>query len=837
MSDAITNAFELLTGVTTADQLRPIEWSLEEAMDEGFKLMLTALSPIGLGDELATKLFGQRATFVVHGPSPLVRRGAISAVSLGGTGDGDNTELRITMVSRLDLMQLRTTSRIFSDVSTIDVLETLAKDWHLPHELRFERKYTKRRYITQYRETDFDFLRRITSREGIGFFLEHADYDPKEREAPGTEKLVFFDHAQAYRPLPDGEDHRLGHRLVHDRTRFESHEHHVSGFRLERTIAPEHIRLGDFDFRKPRLQLRAAAILAAPLRSPINTSLGGERLSVYLHADRAELDLEGGKGEISDALAQVRLEQAQRESSIGRGDSQCLRLAPGRAFTLEEQNEAPSLNQGYAVLRVYHRGHLPEVVRARSSEPGYSNRFECIPDHVVYRSRLPKLDLRQATETATVVGPSGGDIHCDEFGRVRVLFHWDAGGDPEGKRTTWLRVVQPWAGANWGSQFIPRIGMEVLVGFLSGDVDQPIVVGAVYNGTHPTPFELPEHASKAGVRSQSTPGADGNNEISFEDKKGHEKIYVHAQRDMIEQVDHDFERKVDHNETILVKGNASHTVQGSSSHAVLGSHVQSVAMDLVANVAGSATLSAGGDSDARITGNRGARIEGREILELKKDRQTIVTEDDVHRVLGHLITVVGQDGARTSAVQHVEGETRHSSTSTYEIASDKEILLRCGSSSIRLSADGIDLIAKTVTTRADNTLDQIEKEAVHFVKKQFAIVTENVDVVASKKVVASGEKGMLRLDKDAHLDGGKVKINCDPEPPDSKKPPEFKPPVATTIEVSDESGGALGGKRFIVRNKDKTERSGTLDKDGKAEIFLDESAEIFFPDVDTPRRA
>src|SRR5262249_17936612 len=155
-----------------------VEWSLEEAMDEGFKLVLRAWSPIGFGDELATRLFGQRATFVVHGPAPLVRRGAISAVSVGGNPNHNHTDLLITMVSRLDLMRLRTTPRIFSEVSTVDVLETLARDWHLPHDLRLKRGYTKRRYITQYRESDFDFLRRITSREGIGFFLDHPELDP-----------------------------------------------------------------------------------------------------------------------------------------------------------------------------------------------------------------------------------------------------------------------------------------------------------------------------------------------------------------------------------------------------------------------------------------------------------------------------------------------------------------------------------------------------------------------------------------------------------------------------------------------------------------------------------
>ncbi len=824
------NVFELFTEVTGPGQLRPVAWKAEEELCGTFRLVVTAIAPVALGDALASQLHGQRATFVAHAAAPLVRRGVISSVGLGASDDIESVELTITVVPRLELMSLRTTSRIFQNASAPEVLRAIAEEWMLPIELRLARDYSKRRYVTQYRETDLAFIRRVAARDGLGFFLDHAELGD-ERTRPGDERLVFYDHAQAYPPIPKGNDAARGHRLVHTRRQVELQEHHVAGLVLERRIAPEHVRLGDFDFKKPRLSLRAAAGLPADRRSPINSSLGGERLSVYLHEDRAELDVGGGKGEIGDEIAKVRLEQAQRDTVVGRGVSRCQRLCPGSTFVLEDEAQAASLNQAYVVTRVSHTGRLPEANSQVTDV--YENTFECVPASVVFRPPLPHLDLRQVTETATVVGPEGAEVHADEHGRVQVQFHWDA--DASGPSACWLRVLSTWAGASWGAQFIPRVGMEVLVGFLSGDVDRPVVLGSVYNGTHPTPFALPAEAAKAGWKTLSTPGGDGGSELTFDDTKGQERFVLRGERDMQQVAYNDFDLHVGRNEAALVEGASERTVNGDASSRVLGSRSDSTKKDLSQDVGGSALLSVAENLDVRVTGNRTERVEGKEQSEHEGDVLRVVKHDLTERVGGHRVTIVGEHDARRSATVHVEGSSHHFSTGTHEIVSDKEIVLRCGESTLRLTPDGLDIVVDRVRLVAKTLEGELEESIELFAKKELALVADTFDVRAKKRVVVEGDGATLKLSKDARLDGTVVKLNCDPEPPDPLEPPEYEPPEKTTIELLDEAGKPLARRRFVVTAPDGSERTGVLDADGRAEVFLDAASDIVFPDVDGAR--
>jgi type VI secretion system secreted protein VgrG len=831
----VSDLIELFTEVTQPGQLRPVVWSCDEALCGSLKLSLTALAPVALGDSLAAQLFGQRATFVVNGTPSFVRRGVVCAVGIGNTLDPDFVELVITMVPRLDLMKLRKTSRIFQSISTVDVLAALAAEWQLPCEMRLSKAYGRRRYISQYRETDFEFLGRITARDGIGYFLEHAELGPGEREKPGDEKLVFYDHEQAYAAIPTGIDPAQADRLVAFRERFDAHEHHVAGFRLDRSIAPELVRLGDFDFNKPRLSLRAQAAVTPEKRSPINTSLGGEQLSVYLHADRAELDMEGGKSEISDDLAAVRLQQAQRDAVVGRGRTRCLRLSPGGTFLLEAEGQAESLGKRYVVSRLQHRGRVPEAKLGDDAGPVYENSFECVPASVVYRPALPTLDVRQVTETATVIGPEGSDLHTDELGRVEVKFHWDAGG--EGGTSCWLRTSTPWAGAGWGSQFLPRVGMEVLVGFLSGDVDQPVVLGAVYNGTHPTPFALPAEAAKAGFRTQSSPGGDGGSELTFDDTKGKERFVLRAERDLSQAARNHFDLTVGGNERVAVTGQTERTVGGDSARKVLGGSTESIAKDAVLTVGGSTTTAITGNRDLRVNGNLTTRVEGREHSEHFQELTRLAHAGVTERVSGHKITVVGESDAQRSATLHVEGSIGQSASGLQELTSEKEIVLRVGSTSLRLTPTAFEVVADEVRFVSKRTVVQSEQKIELFSRKSIAAVAETLDLLADKRAVLSGEQGKLKLAKDARLDGSVVKLNCDPAPPDPLEPPEYEPPKPTIIELCDEDGAPLVNRPFLLTFADGSERSGILDEAGRAEVFIDESCDISFPNVDGARRA
>lgn len=245
------------------------------------------------------------------------------------------------------------------------------------------------------------------------------------------------------------------------------------------------------------------------------------------------------------------------------GTTTCRRLAPGHAFELSE-HPTSSLEGEYVVTYVRHRGQQP--YRGRTNEDvTYEAAFRGVAAAIAVRpSRRPRR-LQQVVETAIVTGPPGEEIHVDAMGRIKIQFHWDRLDHGDDRSSCWVRVVQPWAGNAWGSQFIPRVGMEVLVGFVAGDVDRPVVIGSLYNGARPVPFGLPDRKTQSGIRTVSTPGGHGSNILRFDDAAGEEQIYVHAEGTLDEEV------RRDH--TLTVGGNYTKAVQGNAVTAIEQNHV------------------------------------------------------------------------------------------------------------------------------------------------------------------------------------------------------------------------------------------------------------------------
>lgn len=830
MSDAATGRFELLTNVTQPEQLRVLKWTCQESICGGYQANIQLAAKATEAEPLAQLLLGQTATLVLRGTDPpIARRGVITAAGVVGDLERERSQLSCQLVPLLDVMKLKTTSRIFTDKSTPEIVALIADEWKLAHDLRLRSGYDKRPYTTQYRESDFDFLIRICGRDGIGFFLDHATVTLTGDNTGDT--LVLYDNAGGYSPIAPGQ---RGSVLVHHAQNMHATDSHVLGFRLERNVLPELVQLGDFDFRKPRLPLRAQAALVDADKSPIGSSLA-EQLSVYLHADRTELESDGSPGlEIGEALAAVRLEQTRRDAVVARGSSSCQRLAPGLTFTLEDHPGGELTNREWVVTSVEHSGRIPES--GDSDDDSYGNTFCCVPADVVYRVAFVGTSAQQAVETATVVGPPGTEVHCDEHGRIQVKLHWERADSGDDTDRSWLRVSQPWAGAHWGAQFLPRVGSEVIVGFLGGDVDRPIVLGGVYNGTHPYPFRLPEEAHKSGIRSNSTPGGAGHSEIVFDDNKGEETLSISAERNLTELVEHDYQRTVKGSQQVGVDGSSQRTVGVDELVTVLGDRNEMVSGDMQVTVKGSHGLSVSGNADLRVTGDRAIRIEGRDGSELFGESEQVFRLNRTERVLGHSITIVGQHDARRSATLHVEGRAEQYSTGTTEIVSDKEIVLRCGNSDVRIGPDSVQINAPELILRSDVLTVQGKDEINLFSDEQVAVVAEKFDVVTSKSTVVKSEGAQLQLDRNARLDGEVVKLNCKAEPVDDKKAPDYEPPKPTTITLVDEDGNALGHRRYRIIEPDGSERSGMLDADGKAEVFLDGSAQIAFPDVDQARK-
>ena len=400
------------------------------------------------------------------------------------------------------LFQDKTTEQIVTEVLT---KAGLSREW-----FRFSLvdKYAPRNYCVQYREADFAFISRLLEEDGIFSFFEHEE---------DKHVWVMADHAKAHPPIAGTPAlwfcPPLGS-LVEDRE-------HVRSFRFGGRKRAGKVLLRDMNLHKPDpkgMEVEEAAESASDV-------------VVYDYPGEYQDPGHGGPHQ-GKSMAKIRLEALQATRRLGSGESDCPRLTAGKVMTLVG-HPRPELNGVYRLVQVVHMGAQPQVLdQDASGESSYSNSFVCTELKVPYRPpRVTPRPVVRGLQTATVVGPKGEDVHVDEHGRVRVQFHWDRDGQHDETSTCWVRVAQLWAGNGYGSMFIPRIGHEVLVDFLEGDPDKPIVTGRIYHGLNQPPYPLPDEKTKTTLKSESSLGGGGFNELRFEDRKGAEEVFLHAQKD------------------------------------------------------------------------------------------------------------------------------------------------------------------------------------------------------------------------------------------------------------------------------------------------------------------
>lgn len=496
----------------------------------------------GARDEEALEaLLGRQGSLLALGPASRAVHGIFTRVAIVGRRrrlDGlSGVEVRLTLEPQLARARRRRGYRIWSDASPIEVVTALLDEHRVPHRLRLRAPYPKREHTVQHDETDLALVQRLLGEHGVATFLDHPLQEgAHDRTGVGaSDVVVLCDHPPYYQAIEG--DPTLLYRPGDPRSGLTRDERHVLSCRLDLRAAPETALVRAYDPRRPRLELRSEA----------SASAGRTQ-----HA-RPELYYFGGVGDESppDAtLAAVELERARRDTCVLTGVSLCVRLTPGRCFELVDHPHAAA-NGRWVLVEVEHH------VDAHHAELPYHNRFRAIPAERAIRPGRRHKPAAPTAETGVVVGPHGQDLHVDELGRVRVQLAWDTDGALDGRASAWLRSVQAWAGTGYGTQLIPRVGMEVLVHYLGGDIDRPVVAGALYNATHPPPFPISASPARSGLRTQSTPGGRGFNELSFEDRAGGELVQLIAQRDRFSLVRHDHRERVEHDQSSEVANDRS----------------------------------------------------------------------------------------------------------------------------------------------------------------------------------------------------------------------------------------------------------------------------------------
>ena len=430
-------------------------------------------------------------------------------------GDGDVTTFRAEMVPWLWFLTQTADCRIFQDKSVPEMLEQIFQDLGFSdYELsEIKQVHDKHEYCVQYRETDFNFVSRLMEQEGIFYYFRHED---------GKHTLVLADQIAAYKDLPEKEVEcptSEGSSPITDHiTSWAHHYAFVSG-RWAQT---------DYNFETPGNSLMTNSSTKVKL---------SEAAKYEIYDYPGEYPAKGH----GDRETKYRMEEEELSYDTVRGTSTCRTFAAGGKFLLTKHSCGTEANKSYVITSIQHSASGVAYGTGGGAPPlEYTNSFVCVPSSVVFRpARTTPKPIVSGIQTAVVVGPAGEEMYCDKYGRVKVQFHWDREGQKNEESSCWMRVAHNLAGKKWGFFSIPRIGQEVVVDFLEGDPDRPLIVGSVYNAQQMPHYSLPNEMTKSYIKTNSTKGGDGYNEILFEDKKDDERLYLHAQKDLDVRVRND----------------------------------------------------------------------------------------------------------------------------------------------------------------------------------------------------------------------------------------------------------------------------------------------------------
>lgn len=506
----------------------------------------------------------------------------------GGEAGGDPrfSYYRAEVVPWLWLLKRTSDSRIFQGLSAPEIIEKIfTEKGFSDYKIKLQGTYDKRNYCIQYRETDFNFVSRLMEEEGIYYFFEH-----EERK----HTLILSDTPQEHKPCVNQENARY---QLSEGGHIE--EDTISSIEFIQEIRAGKYTINDFNFETPNTSL----LVEVPGKSKLGV---GER-ELY--------DYPGGhdKRAGGDRLAKMRMQEEEAAITTINGGSNCRAFTSGYRFLLQGFYRDDMNNKEYVLTSVYHEANQDYIPGEGSTEFSYTNNFSCIPFEVPFRpSRNMPRPVVEGVQTAIVVGPGGEEIYTDEHGRVKVQFHWDREGGKNENSSCWIRVSQVWAGSGWGAMYIPRIGHEVIVDFEEGDPDRPIITGRVYHGINKPPYGLPGDKTKSTIKSNSSPGGSGSNELRFEDKKGKEEIYFHAQKDLNTLVEAAETHTVGANRTVHVKAHFKETIDSGEDRTVTAGSKETISGGETRDVSGGVTESIDGGETRSVTGGQTETIDGSE---------------------------------------------------------------------------------------------------------------------------------------------------------------------------------------------------------------------------------
>ncbi|WP_295667079.1 type VI secretion system Vgr family protein [uncultured Haemophilus sp.] len=628
-----------------------ISFKLTEGLSEPFRLelQLSSFDP----NISFSALMDQSVTFTFWQGEQPVRylNGIVTSFGVGKTGFV-RTHYQMVVEPALARAAFQSDSRIFQHQNSEKIIRTLLQKNRV-EKVSFEPLPSdwEREYCVQYRETDLAFIERLAAEEGWYYYFDHRADNHELR----------FGHQSIASPI-------LGTLTYNAKPAGDRSFACLWRFDYCRKVTTTSQTLRDYTFLNPNYNLehqhhsQASALTDSDTsKSAVNSATVYEK---YDYPGRYKKDEQGNPF----SLYRLESELALSETANAAGDD--MRVIPGYGFTLEGHANS-AFNQDWLVVRVEHFGKQTGTLDEEAGEEGnrYENTLFLIPHNKPWRSPLKPRPIIRGTQVAHVTGPEGEEIYCDEWGRVKLQFPWDRLGNFDEHSSCWVRVAQGWAGAQYGNMMIPRIGHEVLVKYLNGDPDQPIVVGRTYHSTTEPPYELPKHKTRMTIKSKTHKG-NGFNELRFEDEMGREEVFIHAEKDLNHIVKHDETTQVGHDRTEQVGRNET-------------IHIGNDRMETVGQ---DEDLTINRDQMRSIGRNRITKIEKDDILNVNNNRRVNVHADSLIKVGQDLTIEIAQNGS------WVAGELFEQVCEQFDLEGYDEVHIQGPAGEIVLNQEGITLI-------------------------------------------------------------------------------------------------------------------------------------------------
>ncbi|GKV88841.1 type VI secretion system tip protein VgrG [Pectobacterium carotovorum] len=550
MANSTGLQFTVKVGALEAGTFAVVDFRLDEGLNRPFSLSLSLAS--ALPDVDFGAVLDQPCELMIWYEGELKRRvsGIVSGFTQGDTGFR-RTRYQLEVRPALWRLGLRTNARIFQAQKPEAIIGALLEEAGITdYAFALRNEHAVREYCVQYRESDLAFITRLAAEEGMYFFHEYEE---------GKHRVVFADDAGALTKGPE-----LFFNLA---TQGLSEGEYIRRFHYAERVSTSDVELKDYSFKTPAYGLS---------HKKMSGELEHQRES-YQHYDYPGRYKQDPSGK---AFSGYLLDALRSGAVTSEGESNCAGLMPGNTFTLTEHPNA-TLNAVWQTVSVTHVGQQPQALEEESGgEPTtMSNSFAVVKSTTTWRAAMPYKPMVDGPQIATVVGPTGEEIYCDQYGRVKLQFPWDRYGASNDQSSCWVRVSQGWAGGQYGMIAIPRIGHEVIVSFLEGDPDQPIVTGRTFHATNRPPYDLPAHKTRTVLRTETHQG-EGFNELRFEDQAGQEEIYIHGQKnlnavienDVVWHIKHDAHTDIDNERVIRIKANDHLTVENEKRDHIKGEH-------------------------------------------------------------------------------------------------------------------------------------------------------------------------------------------------------------------------------------------------------------------------